>query len=463
MDGVRIARAKFTIISALVAGALAGLTTVVLVGTAVAQRAAPEVPEPLLEATHLPPLLMSSTEPAELRYDVYCTGADDSSPDAGCAATGSVFVRPGETGPFTEIAATEAKAGPEGRFAAVVPAAIARSPLGFTYYASFRSTESGMTTTLPAGGAAAPQQSMPLGRTVPVTLGTHDFGTPRTATRRVAEVRWGSGPGEVGLEQGRNLTPIGGSSFDVAPDGTVHVLDEANKRILRWPDAARTPTAVPVAINGTLADVAVAEDGTTHVLETTRGSAQAPLLRTFAADGAALGAVQVAERPSQVRLGPKGPVVLQDPSGQWMSVGEGRQPLGPTAQKASGRAGQPLRGGGEVVVLRTGNEIRAALVRPGGIRQTWWVTSSTPLAEVQLAEPIGSRLVLVARVYTAKQDEFVVLVLGPNGVQQRFSRDSADWAETAPLSRFRLVGSSLYQLGSTPAGVFVDRIDLEVN
>jgi hypothetical protein len=44
----------------------------------------------------------------------------------------------------------------------------------------------------------------------------------------------------------------------------------------------------------------------------------------------------------------------------------------------------------------------------------------------------------------------------------RASLDSVDWAETAPLSRFRLRGSSLYQLGSTSAGLFVDRFDLEV-
>jgi hypothetical protein len=43
-----------------------------------------------------------------------------------------------------------------------------------------------------------------------------------------------------------------------------------------------------------------------------------------------------------------------------------------------------------------------------------------------------------------------------------FSVASADWAETAPLSRFRLRGSGLYQLGSTPGGLFVDRFDLEV-
>ncbi len=45
---------------------------------------------------------------------------------------------------------------------------------------------------------------------------------------------------------------------------------------------------------------------------------------------------------------------------------------------------------------------------------------------------------------------------------QQFAVASADWAETAPLSRFRLVGRSLYQLGSNAAGAFVDRYDLEV-
>jgi hypothetical protein len=40
--------------------------------------------------------------------------------------------------------------------------------------------------------------------------------------------------------------------------------------------------------------------------------------------------------------------------------------------------------------------------------------------------------------------------------------EPSEWAESAPLARFRLAGSSLYQLGSTPAGAFVDRYDLEV-
>ncbi len=46
--------------------------------------------------------------------------------------------------------------------------------------------------------------------------------------------------------------------------------------------------------------------------------------------------------------------------------------------------------------------------------------------------------------------------------QSSFSVAAADWAETAPLSRFRLAGSRVYRLGSTPSGVHVDRFDLEV-
>ena len=54
-------------------------------------------------------------------------------------------------------------------------------------------------------------------------------------------------------------------------------------------------------------------------------------------------------------------------------------------------------------------------------------------------------------------------MLDDHGVAKRFSVDSTAWAETAPLARFRLRGSALYELGSTSAGVFVDRYDLEVS
>jgi hypothetical protein len=444
-------------------GALAGILTVVLAGTAVAHRLAPSAAAPVLEATHLPLLLTAAGERVELRYDVFCAAAGAAMADAPCAATGSVFVRPGAAGPFREIVLRDARGAAEGRFAAVVPDTIAHSPSGFSYYAVLR-TATG-TLTLPSGGAAAPQRSLPLGKPVQIALGTHAFGRAARADARVAEASWGSGPGQVGLEQGRNLTPIGGASFDVSADGTVHVLDEANRRVLRWrPGARQATSSVPLAINGTLADMSVAGDGSIHVLETTNGGRDTQLLRTFGANGVAKGVATIAARASQVRVAADGvPMVLQHPSSQWMpaTTASGRA-LTPAAQRLDGAAARPLASGHEVVVLRRGAEIRVAVSDRQGARRSWRLTSATPLAEVQLAEVSASRLVVVARVYTDTQDQFVALVLGPEGVERRLALDSVDWAETAPLSRFRLRGSALYQLGSTPEGLFVDRYDLEV-
>jgi hypothetical protein len=461
IHGRRITGRRLASLSGLVAGALAGVTTAVLAGTAIAHRLAASPGDVVIEATHLPPLLTAPNEPVELRYDVYCVVPEVAETDAPCDASGTVFLRTGDTGTFRPIPLREDRAGIEGRFFMRVPDSIARARAGFSYYATLRTTASSATVTLPAGGAAAPQRSLPLEPAVLVRLGTHRFGSTRSADSRVLAAAWGSGPGEVGLEPGRSLPPIGGSAFDVDRRGTVYVLDEANRRVLRWPKGARAPIPVPLSINGTLADLAVGEGGAIYVLETTRGQDRAPLLRIFGPDGVSKGTSEVVERASQVRIGPIGPVLLEQPSGQWMSVAAERPLSTESVQSRSGRAGRPLPDGSEVVILRRDNEIRAAIVDAGGVRRAWSVTSETPLAEVQLAEPLGSGLLLVARVYTRGQDEFVALLLDENGLVQRFPLASADWAETAPLSRFRLVGSSLYQLGSTPAGLFVDRFGLE--
>lgn len=446
----------------LLLGALAGLAAVTAAGSLGGPPGSARALDlPALEVAHLPPLLTLPGEPVELRYDVACLTLPPDEEDQPCHPAGSVFIRAGAAGPFREIVLREEPGAAGGRFVASVPDALRTSPTGFSYYAVFRAP-GGETVTHPAGGAAAPQRSVPLDGVPAIDLGTHRFGQTRAAAARVAEASWGAGPGQVGLEQGRNLPPIGGASFDVDRSGAVHVLDEANRRLLRWRPGARTPESIPLAINGTIADLAVGEDGALHVLETVGDGRAQPLLRTFGPDGTARAQTAVAERGAQVRLGPDGPLVLQQPSGQWMPAAIGGRPLPAAEQHRGGRAGRALRGGGEVVVLRHANEVRLALVSPSGARRSWRLTSETPLGEVQLAEPLGEGLVVVVRVYTDERDEFLVVVLGRTGLVQRFSVASAGWAETAPLSRFRLLGSSLYHLGSTPAGVFVTRYDLEV-
>jgi hypothetical protein len=136
----------------------------------------------------------------------------------------------------------------------------------------------------------------------------------------------------------------------------------------------------------------------------------------------------------------------------------------PSAEKvASGRAGRRLADGSDVVVLRTAvGELRLARVVDGHVRTGWRILSDTPLGEVQLAEQIGGRMVVVVKTYTDAADEFLVLVLDGRGLVRQLALRSSEWAASAPLARFRLAGRSLYQLGSTPSGAFVDRYDLEV-
>jgi hypothetical protein len=115
------------------------------------------------------------------------------------------------------------------------------------------------------------------------------------------------------------------------------------------------------------------------------------------------------------------------------------------------------------VVERVGvGEVRLAELAGDAVVRSWRITSATPLGEVQLAEPQGNRLIVVTKTYTDDRSEYVALVLDRSGIVNSFALDSLEWAESAPLARFRLAGSSLYRLGSTHAGLFVDRFDLEV-
>jgi hypothetical protein len=138
-------------------------------------------------------------------------------------------------------------------------------------------------------------------------------------------------------------------------------------------------------------------------------------------------------------------------------------PLTRAAQARAARDGRPLTGGHELVVEHAGTgELRIAETAGRSVLRSWRIVSETPLGEVQLAEPRGDAIVVVARVYTDDRDEFVVLVLDRDGLAGNFSVASDSWTETAPLARFRLAAGGLYRLSTTPTGTAVDRFDLEV-
>lgn len=444
-----------------VLGSVAGVASVTLANAA-AQQSSP-AHGAVFDATHLPPLLTTPGERVNLAFDVHCTPGGVEDAEAGCDVRGSVFVRPAGSTAFERIALSPGSADDGGRLTASVPGSLASRSGGFEYYAVLDAPALDERVTVPGGGADAPHVSRRLENSADVTLGRHAFGAGRRVGARLAFAAWGDGSAQVGLEHGRNLPPIGASAFDVDAAGTVVVLDQAHRRLLRWRYGAQIPARVPLSVTGTLADMAVGNDGSVYVLESTAEPGRNPLVRRFDDAGRELEAIETAEQTSsQIRMSPNGALVLAHPSHHWMPVAVDGVPASRAAQRRHGRSGRALRSGGEIVVFRHANELRVALISGRAMTRSWRLTSDTPLAEVQLAEPLGQRLVLVVRLYDDGVDEFAVLILDRRGLVDRFTLDSADWAETAPLARFRLVGRSLYRLGSTPAGAFVDRFDLEV-
>jgi hypothetical protein len=454
-------RRRRRLLGGALAGGLAGLVTGAVIAAAAPR--AHEQGEPdadvssIIDAAHVPPLLTLPGEPVALRYAIVCPAAGEM-PFGGvpCDAGGEVYIRAGGDGPFTRLPLERTDDSLDGRYVADVPPAIAGSRDGFSYYAVLRNEATGASMTVPAGGADAPQRSLPLERPVTIQLGSHRFGSPRAADERVLEAPWGADVGEAGLAAPPGGLRIGPSSFDVATDGTVVLLDGVNARIERW--ARGRATAVAADVDGAVDDLAVAPDGSVYVVD---GRGKPPLLRHLGRDGRLIAAEPVVERTwSQLRLGPDGPVVQQEPSEQWLRAAPG---LSRAAKARSGRPGRPLGDGSEIVVLRVGvGELRLARVVGDRVRAAWRILSDTPLGEVQLAQPSGNRLVVVVKAYTDTEDEFVVLIVDGRGLVRQFSVPSSQWADSAALARFRLVGSSLYRLGSNADGAFVDRYDVEV-
>jgi hypothetical protein len=404
----------------------------------------------LIDATHVPPALTVRGEPVRLRFGLVCTPRDDGLP---CDGSGTVYLRPGQAGPFRSYGLQRGKESKDGRYYLDVPQAIADSPDGFSYYAVLRDDATGASVSAPSGGADSPHVSLPLRGPVTIALGRHSFGAVSEPDAHAVAAGWGSGGGEIGLAGSRELGFSGPSSFDVEPDGTVDVLDSVNGRVARWPGGLRQN--VPLSAPAELADFAAEPDGSFDVLDP-RGT-----LRSYRADGTAKWTQKLADR-TWAKLA-RGPAVLQQPSEQWMPLAENGAPLTRAEQKRAAHTAGRLANGHGLVVDRVGDgELRLAELHGNALFRSWRITSETPLGEVQLSEADGDGIVVVTRAYTDDRDEFVVLVLGSHGLVQRFSLASGSWTETAPLARFRLARGRLYRLRTTPAGAFVDRFDLEV-
>jgi hypothetical protein len=272
----------------------------------------------------------------------------------------------------------------------------------------------------------------------------------------VRSFSWGRGDAAIGLDSGREQSRIGPSAFDVAPDGSIVLLDQVNHRLVTLGRGSRS-AHIPIAFTGGEGDLAVGGDGTIYVLD----SSAKPMVRTFTPAGAPIAAGRLAEATADmIRVGPSGPLVHAYPSEMWLPTGPDRPPFARDRQLESARAARDVRGGRGVVVHASASEVKLALVRGDRVEHAWVLRGETSFGEVQLAEPYGDGMLVVVRMWDEKDAEFRVLRLGSQGLVQSFDVAPAEWAESASLSRFRLHGSTLYQLRSDPSGIAIAKFEI---
>jgi hypothetical protein len=354
--------------------------------------------------------------------------------------------------------------------------------------------------TILASAAIQPATAAPA-KWLAVQLGAHRFGHLRAPDAIVAR----AAAKNVGFECGRpsacgesehstgagcgciDVLPQGPTSFDVARDGSIWVLDGVNNRLLVWRagSPARTARAVRLPRNLGLGDFALGPRGLIYLSATPRGSGHRKLwalTRTGRVRWQA--SLAVADRNDvPLRMGPDGVLYAAgrrvDGRPAWtpLTTPAGR-PL-PLAQQRHRTTGfQPLGGGLRLVASeRSSHEVRFTVSnRAGRTVHAWRVTSRTGVAYAWRA--LTPALVdgdLVVPFDVSRQDkttfrwEHMIVRLGVDGgARRRFALDAqAAWDPdgSTVLTPLRVgLDGRLYQLRSDPStGVSVARYSLGSN
>ena len=192
---------------------------------------------------------------------------------------------------------------------------------GFDYYARIDNGR-GQSAELPGGATDAPQHVWPIESRTRVDLGATRFGRTRAPDAVVASFPWGKSDRAAGLDSGPEQARIGPSAFDVAPDGSVVVLDQVNRRL-----AIVRPESSPAHCRSH----SMAVRATSPSRPTGRSTCSTPpafrCCGRSAAGGYPVAATRLAEQTADmVRVGPSGPLVHAYPSEMWLSTGAARPP-----------------------------------------------------------------------------------------------------------------------------------------
>ena len=221
---------------------------------------------------------------------------------------------------------------------------------------AFRATpRPGDSVTLPAGGADAPQRSLPLDRPADVALGAHAFGQQRSRTPASRRQPGAPGVARSGSNRAGISTPIGGSSFDVdAQRGRASCSTRptgascAGRRAV-----AGGPLRFHSRSTGRLRTCRSRATARSTCSRRPSGARTSQLLRSFDSERPQReGGDAGRDAHAQVRLGPRDTRRSPAPVGP-MDAGGSQAVSTRAGLRQSRRPGRLLPGGREVVVLRT--------------------------------------------------------------------------------------------------------------
>lgn len=327
--------------------------------------------------------------------------------------------------------------------------------------------------------ALQPASAAPV-RWLAVQLGTHRFGHLRTPDAIVAR----AGAKEVGFECGRpsacpgaeppasggcgciDVLPQGPTSFDVARDGSIWLLDGVKRRLLVWragrPAHPARSVSLPAGLDA--GDFALGPDGTiytysTHNVAHRRNHMLYALTPAGHVRWKAPSAIETSN--PALRVGPDGTLyavgAIGDLSAWTPLTTPTGHPLPLTKQRLRTRRFQPLAGGLRLITTQpTSREVRITLRdQTDRVVRAWRITSRTALGSTRTSSGmVSGDLVVVLDVSRQALWERLVLRLGAQGVRQSFALDGrAVWdpdgtAAGAPVR----VGPDgrLYQLRTNP-------------
>jgi hypothetical protein len=330
-----------------------------------------------------------------------------------------------------------------------------------------------------AGTMLQPAKAAPI-KWQDVQLGAHRFGHLRAPDAVVAS----AGPKDVGfLEPPPNggcgcYVAEGPSSFDVARDGSIWLLDELNHQLLVWQPGRPTRPVRSVRLPRDLrvVDFALGPDGTIYAYAIDLGSGHRNLYALTPSGGVRWKAPTTIEiGNAQLLMGSDGALYTPDggsglPMAWTPLTTTAGQPLPLAEQRRRASRFQPLPGGLRLVTTQpSSHEVRFALINGADqVVHAWRVTSQSELGLMRATPAVvGDDLVVAIGVSRQAKHRFLLehLVLrlsAANGTPQQFALDArAVWGDESGTSLRVGPDGQLYQLRTDPTtGASISRYSL---